>query len=108
MSIPICQFITPPPLPHRHFPHLGPYICSLQVSSAFAFCGFANKRVFKRLSFYNLLPALQDWGTKVRVWDPPKVRMIIKMPLSLGWDSKGMHPKKSKKEPDGGPEKINI
>lgn len=53
----------------------------------------------------DLLPALQDWETKVRVWDPPRVRTGIKTPLALGWVSKEMHAKKSKKEPRGGTEK---
>jgi len=54
------------------------------------------------------LPDFQDWGTKVRIWDPPMVKTVIKTPLALGLDSTAMHLKTSKKEPEGGPEKLKI
>lgn len=50
----------------------------------------------------------QDWGTKIRFWDPPMVKTVIRTPMSLGLDSTGRHPKTRKKEPEGGPEKLKI
>lgn len=76
-----------------------------KVRSAFVFHGFVNKDVFKSLNS-DLLPDFQDWGTKVRIWDPPMVETVIKTPLTLGLDSTGIHPKTSKKEPEGGPENF--
>lgn len=34
------------------------------------------------------------------------LKAVIKIPMVLGWDSKGMHSKKFKKKPEDGPEKV--